>query len=1238
MDSNLKSLRSELKLNATQMKGAGESAELLKNRQKMLKTELASAREKTVLLSGKLTEAQKIFGNNSAEVQRLSRELTEAKNVESAIKNEINQTNAKIKDQAQANSQLEQSVTKSNSSIKQLDQELTLNATKLEGASNKTDLLKQRQAMLENQSQASSDKVKNLENALEACAREVGENSDEYVTLKERLTEAKTEQAAIQNEIKNTTKELQAQKTQVQLAGEAIGKFGDNVNSIADKTRGISTAAAGVLTAVGASAITFESAFAGVTKTTDEVYDANGKCVYSYKQLEDGIRKMAKEIPASTTEISAVAEAAGQLGIKTEDVLGFTRVMIDMGQSTNLSSDEAATSIAKFANVTGLAADQSMSAEEKYKRVGSTIVDLGNNYATTEADIMAMAQNLASAGTQVGMSESDILALATSLSSVGMEAQAGGTAFSRAIVDMQLAVETNSESLNDWAKVAGMSADEFATKFKTDATGALEAFIQGLSKCGGETDSAIKVLDNMGITETRMRDALLRSANASDVFTSAIQTGRGAWEENTALTKEAEKRYETTASQLQIMKNHVVDTGITLGSIFLPAVTKITGKVSEFADKVAGLDKDTQKTILGIVAFTALLFPLLKGISGISKGISGVIGIGSKLSGMFSGAAVAAQGAGGAATAAMSAPILPILGIVAGIGAVVGVFVLLWNKSESFRDFFTGIWEGLKNTVDGFLKKINFGDKIDGIKEKFSGLGEKLKGLENVFKIIGTVASVLIVPALGALAGAFNAVLSAIEPIITIIGGLIDTLSGIGDMIVGVFTGDLDLAKQGAEKFISGIGSAFGGLWDLVVGVLDGFVEGIFSFFTSLLDVCGITDFVQSVWEKFKVMVEKVSSVFTTIGDAIRDTFQSMVDIVSNIFNTIGSVVQVGIAFIAEILSFAWQVITIPFRFIWENCKGIVISAWEIIKSHIQSAVESVKNVVNAGFELVKTYIINPIQNAYSTVSTIFQNIYATILAKIDAAKASVSKIFESIRSVISDKINAARAVVASIFEAIRTHIVNPINQAYLTATGVFQNIYSVISSKVNAALSVVSTVFESVRAKIVDPISRAYGNVNEIFSNIYSTISSKINAAKDVVRRAVDLIKGAFDFSWSLPELKLPHISVNGGKAPFGIGGKGSLPSFSIEWYKHGKIFTKPTLFSTPFGLKGVGEAGAEAVLPISNLVTYVEDSMNRVIDARMQRREAIDYDRLAEAMSKHKTTLQVGRRELGRIMREST
>ena len=986
MESKLKTFRSELKLNAAQMKSTGEYLEGLKNKQSILKNELTASREKIVLLNQKLEEAKRIFGENAIETQTYERELARAKTQQIAIQSEIAETNTKIKEQEKANSSLSQSIEKSSSEIEKLDRELELNATKLQGASDKTTLLKERQTLLGNQSQSSADKVKALEKALEECGREAGENSDEYSKLSAELMEAKIQQAAIQNEIKETTKELKEQKTSLQMAGETIGSFGEKMEQAGQKLQGVSTAAAGTLVAAGASAVTFESAFAGVMKTTDEVYDANGRCVYSYQQLEEGIRNMAKEIPASTTEISAVAEAAGQLGIKTEDVLGFTRVMIDMGQSTNLASEEAATAIAKFSNITGLAADESMSAKEKYSRLGSVIVALGNNYATTEADIVNMAQNLASAGTQVGMSESDILALAAALSSVGLEADAGGTAFSKALISMQLAVETNSKSLKDWASVAGMSAEEFARKFREDATGALQAFIEGLAKCGGESESAIKVLNDMGIKETRLRDSLLRSANASDVFTSAIQTGSAAWRENNALQEEANKRYETTASQLKIMKNHIQDAGITLGSVFLPVLSKAAGKISELADKLAGMDKGTQQVIVGVLAFVAILSPLLIGIGKISTGISAIIGIGTKLSGMFAGMGAAAQDGGAAAAAGMSAPILPILGIIAAITATVGVITILWQKSEEFRNFFTGMWEGLKEVIDGFLEKINFGDKIDSIKEKFAGLGDKIKGLSSYFQAVGTALAVSFIPFLTMAAGVFNALLSSIEPVITILGGLIDIVAGVGQVVVGVFTGDLELAKGGLNTFANGILEVFGGLWDLVSGALTGFVEGISGFFSSLLEVTGISEFVEGVKGKFEEISQKVS----------------------NVFETIGNVIQVAIMTIGEIISAGFQIITLPFTMIWENCKGIVTGAWESISQKVSEKLNWISNIISLIFSVIS-----------GITSTIWSGI-----------KNFISSAWDTIQSKVSSATSTIKSVIHSGFELAKTYIINPLQTA----------------------------------------------------------------------------------------------------------------------------------------------------------------------------------------------------------------
>lgn len=1165
-ESSLKALRAELKLNETQMKGTGESTDTLEKREKLLQKELEASSQKVELLTGKMESAKAIFGENSIEANNWSAKLADAKRAQEAISQELSQTSAKLeeqknaetklsaeqlkaaeeaKKQAEAEEQLRTAVGQADSKIRELDQELQLNETKLDGAKNKTELLKERQKLLGQESKAAADKTKILRDALDECAREVGEDSEKYAKLKTELMESKIKQEEIRNEIKKTSEELRNQKTAIQTFGEGLGKFGEGTEKVGQNLKVVSTAAAGALAGAGTAAVQFESAFAGVKKTSNEVFDANGKCVYSYQQLEDGIRSMAKEIPASTTEISEVAEAAGQLGIKTQDVLGFTRVMIDMGNSTNLSAEDAATSIAKFANITGLAADTSMSADEKYKKMGSTIVDLGNNYATTEADIMNMATNLASAGTQVGMSESDILALATALSSVGMEAQAGGTAFSKALIEMQLAVETNSDSLKDWADVAGMSTSEFSKKFKEDATGALEAFIQGLSKCGGESDSAIKVLNDMGITETRMRDALLRSANASDVFTSAISTGKSAWEENTALTNEASKRYETTASKLAIMKNNLYDAGITLGNIFLPMIAEGTQKITGLIQKINNLDSGQQRMILGIVGIVAALSPLLIGIGKVSIGISSIIGLGTKISGLFAGTAVAAaevgtaaEGAGAAMAGAGGVALGPILLVTAAIAGVVAGMVLLWNKSESFRDFITGIIDTVKSSITGFLDGINIDEKLSGIQSAFSGLGEKLMGLENLFKVIGAVVAAVVVPAIGLLAAGFSTVLGMIEPLITVVGGVIDTLSGLGDIIIGVFTSDMDLAKAGLDLFKQGVVEIFGGLWDMVVGALDGFISGITGFFGTLIQICGIDTFVNGVIEK-----------------------------VSGVFDTIRNVVTVGVMLIAEIFSAAFQIITLPFQFIWVNCKDIIIQTWNEISTFIGGIVNAIVGVISAGFGLVKTYIITPISGAYASAVSIFEGIKSAIFSRVDGIKASAKAGFEAVKSNITGPINTAKSTVLSVFEGIK------------------------------------------------------------------SGISSKINGARDVVKNAISTIKNAMNFNWKLPNLKLPHISIDGS---FSLNPP-SVPHFSIAWRAKGAVFDQPTIMPTRLGWQGVGEAGPEAVAPITVLQTYVEEAVERGI-ARLQRveRDPIDYDKLAAAMSKIETTIRYDDRELGRTIRE--
>lgn len=123
--------------------------------------------------------------------------------------------------------------------------------------------------------------------------------------------------------------------------------------------------------------------------------------------------------------------------------------------------------------------------------------------------------------------------------------------------------------------------------------------------------------------------------------------------------------------------------------------------------------------------------------------------------------------------------------------------------------------------------------------------------------------------------------------------------------------------------------------------------------------------------------------------------------------------------------------------------------------------------------------------------------------------------------------------------------------------------------------------------------LKAAVKTVKNTFGDIKNAISDKLDGARDKVRSVIDRIKGLFKFKWSLPSLKIPKVSVKGGKAPFGIGGKGSLPSFDIKWNAEGAIFRKPTVLNSRAGFQGVGEAGAEAIAPISLLQGYVKDAM---------------------------------------------
>ncbi len=351
---------------------------------------------------------------------------------------------------------------------------------------------------------------------------------------------------------------LKAATLELQQNGKKWQQVGGTLKSVGSKiTLGLAIPILAAGAAVTTAAIDYDSSLAGVRKTVDATEP-------EIQALGRSFRGLAQEIPVSVVELNRIGEAAGQLGIKKENIVGFTRVMADLGVTTNLSSEQAATALARFANITGLPQDQ-------FDRLGSTIVALGNNFATTEAEIVEMGLRLAGAGTQIGLTEGQILAMATALSSVGISAEAGGSAISKVMINIALAVSQGGDSLRGFASAAGLSAEQFARSFKQDAAGAVNAFITGLGRMQKSGGDVLGTLEQMGIKEVRMRDALLRAAGAGDLLTRALDLQAVAWSENTALADEARQRYDTFSSQLAVFWNRVKDVAITIGTALLPS-------------------------------------------------------------------------------------------------------------------------------------------------------------------------------------------------------------------------------------------------------------------------------------------------------------------------------------------------------------------------------------------------------------------------------------------------------------------------------------------------------------------------------------------------------------------------------------------------------------------------------------------------------------------------------------------
>ena len=609
-------------------------------------------------LTAKLETLQVQMNFQKANVNQYSRAIEEANNKLSAAQKRHAEYAGKLEEETKKHESLK-------TALQQARQERDAAIKTYGKNSEEVQKARERVKELREQEKEAGKAVKDLESKLSSQQKTMQSASDKAEKWKTKLFEARAEVKSLESQIAGINPHLDAFAAKMNAWSTKYGKAGKTMQGVGKALTGYVTTP---IVALGGyaikSSIEFEDAFADVRKTVDATEE-------EYLQFAQTVKNMSLEVPSDTNEISEVMATAGRLGIYNENLADYTKTMIDLGEATNIVANDAAEVIAQFFNITD-------TEQNKARNFGSTLVELGNNFATTESSIMYMALRLAGAGEQIGLTEAQILGFATALSSVGIEAEAGGSAFSKVMTRMQVAVETGDDSLEDFARVSQMTSEQFVQAWQRSPAEAIQAFIVGLSQMDEQGVSAIVTLQEMGLTEVRLRDTLLRATNANELFTRAQETANQAWQENTALTEEAEKRYSTTASQLEMLKNRANLAAQELGDELAPAFNEAIDWAGDLIDQFMELDTAQKEQIIKWAGIAAAAGPAVVALGKVTTGAGQVFNAVGKLTTGLGKSVTAFNKAGGGAqgfAAALGANKVATLALVTALGF--GIYSLL---------------------------------------------------------------------------------------------------------------------------------------------------------------------------------------------------------------------------------------------------------------------------------------------------------------------------------------------------------------------------------------------------------------------------------------------------------------------------------------------------------------------------------------------------------------------------------
>lgn len=1087
------------------------------------------------------------------------------------------------------------------STIQELSGELTENRGTLDAA--------------EKAARALSETMDDAGGEAETLRSTISKQEDTLQQLKQRYVDVATEQGETSDEarelarqIQDLSSELHENKTKLSDAEYAADKLDNSLEEVESSAKKADDGFT-----------MFKATLANLAA------DAIMRAVDGIKNLVGNVIELGQNFTSTMSEVSAISGATG------EDFEKLEACAREYGATTIFSASNAAEAL-KYMSLAGWDADQSTSALGGVLNLAAASgMELGAASDMVTDYLSAFAMEAGDAAYFA-----DLLSYAQSHSNTTAEAL--GEAYKNCAANLNAAgqdVETVTSLLEGMAN-QGYKGSEAGT--------AMAAIMRDITN--GMKDGAIKI----GETSVAVMDAQGNFRDLTDILTEveAATNGMGDAERAVALSS------TFTADSTKGL-NLILNEGMDNIAGYEEELRGASGSAEEMANimndnlsgDVAAMNSAFEE--LGLKIYDALESKLRAGVQFITNGVIPAIewlgghipevtiavsGLGAVIAAMnwgtISSKIAMVKGALVKLAAALGGVSLPAIAIIAVITAVALAFTNLWKNNEEFRNKITAIWDGIKAKFDEFGQ---------GIVDRLNALGFEFEDITEVMKAVWDGFCEVLAPI-------FEGVFQQIS---NILNEALDILTGLFDIFAGIFTGDWDMVWQGVQE-------VFGAVWDFVVATFENWIStftsladtvlgwfgtdwetvwtnvktffsdtwnAISSFFSGILT--GIKTFFTDTWNAIvsffsgilSGIYSSVTGTMTEIHDTFTNIWDSITGFLSGAWETIKNIVTVGIMAVKEIISAAFQIITLPFRFIWENCKDTVLSIWETIKSVIGEKIDAVKEKITTGTTAISN-VANAAWNAISsTASSLWEGIKGTIGSKIDAAKEKVStatstitsvassawssvsstasSLWSTISSTVSSKISAASSAVSSATSTITSVASSAWSSVSSAASSKWESVRSTISSKLSSAQSTVSSLMSGITSTMSSGLSSALSTVSGKFSSIYSTISSKMSAARDAVGNAISALKSKFNFSWSLPHLKLPHVSISGS---FSINPP-SVPHFGISWYKDGGILTRPTIFGAAGNnLLAGGEAGAEAVVPLATLWDKLETMITSVFN----------------------------------------